>query len=182
MTRRGIVGLAVVWLTGAALLADQRTVKVTPVVSDGRVLATFAAPGAWTDEARQLVETGLLLTFSYDVELRRPFTLWFDATLASTTVGASVKFDTLTGGYQVSRLRDGRVIQSERREQQAEVRDWMTLFEQVLLEPASPLEPNAEYYVRVRLYTSPRRSVSVWSLWPFGRDDGSGRAVFTFVR
>jgi len=182
MTRRGAVAFAAVWLTGVALAADTGTVKVTPVVSDGRVLATFAAPGAWTDDARQLVETGLVLTFSYEVELRRPSTLWFDATLAQITVGASVKFDTLTGGYQVSRLRDGRVIKSERRDQQTEVRDWMTSFDQVLLEPVTPLEPNTEYYVRVRLYTSPRRSVSFWSLWPFGRDDGSGRAEFTFLR
>ena len=58
----------------------------------------------------------------------------------------------------------------------------MTAFDRVPLEVAAPLEPNAEYYVRVRLYCSPRRTVSIWSIWPFGRDDGSGRADFTYIR
>ena len=55
----------------------------------------------------------------------------------------------------------------------------MTSFDSVPLEPSEPLEPNADYYVRVRLRASPRRT---FSLWPFGRDDGSGRADFTFIR
>ena len=120
-----------------------------------------------------------LLTFSYDIELRRPSTIWFDSLAARTSISTSAKFDTLTGGYQVSRLRDGRVIRSERREQESEVRQWMTVVDQVQLEPESPLEPNAEYYIRVRMYMSPRRSVTVW---PFGRNESSGRADFTYIR
>ena len=46
-------------------------------------------------------------------------------------------------------------------------------------EPSEPLEANADYYVRVRLRMSPRRT---FSIWPFGRDDGSGRKDFTFIR
>ena len=93
-----------------------------------------------------------------------------------------MKFDNLTGKYQLSRLRDGRVVQSEPAHQEGPVRDWMTAFDRVPLEVGAPLEPNAEYYVRVRLYCSPRRTVSIWSIWPFGRDDASGRADFTYIR
>jgi hypothetical protein len=168
-------------LAGAVvLLANNDAVKVTPVVSEGRVLATFAAPAAWTDDARELVRGGLELKFSFDVELRRPAML-LDATLARVRMVSSVKSDTLTGAFQVSKSRDGRLLESTRIEE-PHVREWMTAFQQVLLEPAEPLEPNVEYYVRVRLFASPRRTVSLWSLWPFGRDDGSGRAAFTFIR
>ncbi len=166
---------------GAVLLADGE-VKVTPVVSEGRVLATFAAPAAWTPEAREMVRGGVTLTYAFDVELRRPSSLWVDALLAHARVEAQVKFDTLTGSFQVSRMRDGRVLESNRSEQEPAVRGWMTEFQRVLLEPAQPLEPNAEYYVRVRLFATPRRNVSLWTLWPFSRDDGSGRATFTFIR
>ena len=174
------------WLLAAALaapigLAAAGEVTVTTVVSDGRVLASFAAPSAWTADIKELVRSGLVLTFSFDVELRRPAML-FDSTLARVRIGSSVKFDNLTGTYQLSRLRDGRVVQSEPAHQEAPVRDWMTAFDRVPLEVAAPLEPNAEYYVRVRLYCSPRRTVSIWSIWPFGRDDGSGRADFTYIR
>lgn len=181
MRRLALAIVAVVLAVGVGL-ASSGQVKVTPVVSEGRVLASFTVEDAWTSETRDLLQSGLVLTFSFDVELRRPSAVWLDAVLARASVSASAKFDTLTGGYQVSRLRDGRVVRSERRDQETEVRDWMTSFEQVQLDPASPLAPNGEYYVRVRLYTSPRRSVSLWSIWPFGRDDSSGRAGFTYIR
>ena len=174
------------WVLAAALaapigMAPAGEVTVTTVVSDGRVLASFTAPSAWTADVKELVRSGLLLTFSFDIELRRPAWL-FDATLARVRVGSSVKFDNLTGTYQLSRLREGRVVQSEPAHQEAPVREWMTAFDRVPLEVEAPLEPNAEYYVRVRLYCSPRRTVSIWAVWPFGRDDGSGRADFTYIR
>ena len=58
----------------------------------------------------------------------------------------------------------------------------MTTFDKVELDPSPALEANVEYYVRVRMYTSPRRTFSLWSLWPWSRDSGSGRASFTFIR
>ena len=41
------------------------------------------------------------------------------------------------------------------------------------------LEPNAEYYLRVRANASPRNSSF---LWPWAADDAVGLAKFTFVR
>lgn len=178
MTRLAPVIAAVAFVAGV-VVPPAGEVTVTPVVSEGRVLASMAAPDAWTVEVRELLQIGQLLTFSYDIELRRPSTIWLDSLAARTSISTSAKFDTLTGGYQVSRLRDGRVVRSERREQESEVRQWMTVVEQVQLNPESPLEPNAEYYIRVRMYMSPRRTVTVW---PFGRNESSGRADFTYIR
>ena len=173
-----------VWalILSTALTAAANDVRVTPIVTDGRVLASFAATDAWTPDARELVQGGLLLTFTFDVELRRPSSVWLDTTLAHVSVAAAVKFEALTGTYQLSRLRDGRIVRSEATRDERVVREWMTSFEQIALEPAAPLEANAEYYVRVRLYASPRRTFSFWSLWPWSRDTSSGRATFTFIR
>jgi hypothetical protein len=41
------------------------------------------------------------------------------------------------------------------------------------------LQPNAEYLVDIRARISPRRA---WLLWPWGRDDATGRASFTYIR
>jgi hypothetical protein len=168
-----VVGLASL----ATLVAAD--IRVTPLVAEGRVFASFTAPAAVTDDAREVMRSGLPLTFTFDVELRRPSQVWWDRTLADVTVASSVKFDNLTGVYQVSKLQDGRVVWSERTKDEAEVRTWMTTFERIAVQPASPLEPNADYYVRVRLHASPKRT---FSLWPWGRDDGAGRADFTFIR
>ena len=179
MTRRRALAAAVAWVAGAGVLlavaADP--IRVTTVVNDRAVSVSFAAAGAFSDDARAVVQTGLPVTFTYTIELKRP-SFFFDDTLVRLAVSSTVKLDTLTGFYQVSKTHGDRVVWSERTQDEAQVRTWMTTFDNVRIEPA-PLEANADYYVRVRLHASPRRT---FSLWPFGRDDGSGRADFTVIR
>ena len=169
---------AVLSLAGAAMLSST-DINVTPVITDSHVVASFAAPSGLFDDAREAIKSGVMLTFSYTVELRRPSSIWFDRTLVETTAGATVKFDSLTGVYQVSKLRDGRVSWSERTDKEGDVRNWTTTFDQIALEPNEPLEANADYYVRVRVHVSPRRT---FSIWPWSHDDGSGRKDFTYIR
>jgi hypothetical protein len=176
---RSIPAGVVLAVTGSLALASAADIRVTPLVAEGRVFASFSAAGALTDDARAVIQSGLQLTFTFDLALRRPSTVWWDRTLAAVTVASSVKFDNLTGVYHVSKLEDRRVVWSERTTDDEQVRAWMTTFERVPLQPGEPLEPNADYYVRVRLHASPKRT---FSLWPWGRDDGSGRADFTFIR
>jgi len=178
MTRRTAASVVVTVLGSVAVLAAA-DIRVTPLVADGRVYASFTAPAAVTDDARAVMQSGLQLTFTFAVELRRPATIWWDATLAEVIVASSVKYDNLSSVYQVSKLHQGRVVWSERTKEEAQVRSWMTSFDRVSVQPVDPLEANADYYVRVRLHATPRRTLS---LWPWGRDDGSGRADFTFIR
>ena len=178
MSGAGLAGtLVLAFALGAA--AGTAEIKVTPVVTDGHVSASFAAPEAFTDDSREVVKSGLLLTFTYTVEVRRPSTVWWDRTLGSETVAASVKFDNLTKDYQITKQQSGRVTWSKSTARDEEMRDWITKFEDVTVSISEQLEPNADYYVRVRLQSHPRLR---FSLWPFSRDDGSGRADFTFIR
>jgi hypothetical protein len=185
--RAGVLAMSAV-LAGGAMLADVRAtapltdVKVTPVVAtDGRVLVSFDAPASFTEEARRILKSGLVLTLTYAVDLRRP-SIWIDPTLCSMTVAASARFDSLTRTYEVSKYRNGQAVRSDKVDQEAQVRDWLTRFESVLLEPVAPLVPNGDYYVRVRLRADPRGSFSLWQLWPWRGDDASGRADFIFIR
>ena len=179
MTRGGVLAAAVAWLAGAGVLVAVAAdpIRVTTVVADRGVSVSFTAPTAFSDDTRALVQTGLPVTFTYTIELKRP-SFFMDDMLVRATVSSAVKLDTLTGFYQVSKSHGERVIWSERTQDEAQVRAWMTTFDNVRVEPAV-LEANADYYVRVRLHASPRRT---FSLWPFGRDDGSGRADFTVIR
>jgi hypothetical protein len=180
MTRRQLFLSAVAGLAAAVVVhADAEHIEVTPLVADDRVLASFTTPSSFAADAHEIVKSGLLLTFTFTVELRRPSAIWFDHTLSSVTVASSVKFDNLTGVYQVSKLVDGRVVWSEQTRHDAEVRQWMTTFEKVALVSPVPLERNEEYYVQVRMHATPKRT---FSLWPFSGDTASGRAVFTVIR
>ena len=95
------------------------------------------------------------------------------------TVAATAKFDPLGRSYQVSKFRQGQAVRSDKVEQESQVREWLTQFDSVLVEPADPLELNTDYYVRVRLRVEPRTS---FSFWPWRGDDASGRQSFTFIR
>ena len=179
MRRRAVATAAAVWLSLTVLAAQAAPIRVTPVVAGGEVSASFVAPGAFTSDAQAVLESGLLLTFRFTVELRRPADLWWDRTIREVTAGSSVKYDTLTGAYHVSRLVDGHVVWSDRTMDLAQARTWMTTFERVPLVSADGLEPNVDYYIRVFLRASPRRT---FSLWPWAADDGAGRADFTNIR
>jgi hypothetical protein len=172
--------VAIAWVVlGAVLAAAIETIHVTPVVSDGQVSASFTAPAAFDGDVQDVMQSGLLLTFTFTLELRRPSSVWLDPLLGTSTVAASVKYDNLTGVYQVSKLKDGRVFWSDRTQEAAQVRAWVTNFDRVELSTATPLERNADYYIRVRMQTSPRRT---FPLWPWNGDAASGRADFTFIR
>ena len=176
LTTAAVWGMAVAVLVGAAA---SDSIRVTPVVSEGLVSASFEAPMAFDADIQDLVRSGLLLTFTFNIELRRPSSVWMDRVLGTATVASSVKLDNLTAVYQVSKVQDGRVFWSERTQEATQVRVWMTAFEKVSLGAREALEPNADYYVRVRMQASPRRTLSVW---PWSSDAASGRADFTFIR
>lgn len=176
------VTLAVLAAAGVVLSAGE-DIRIQPIPSEGRVLVSLAVRDAWTLGMREVLQSGITLRFEYELELRRPAPFWFfDPVLARAGVSSWAASDKLMGGYKVTRMRDGRIVKSERRDQESDVRDWLTTVDQVALDPVDPLEPNAEYYVHVRLTTSPRRSVSLWSILPFGRDEITGRAPFTYIK
>ncbi|MBK9241020.1 MAG: DUF4390 domain-containing protein [Acidobacteria bacterium] len=165
----GVVGLVAVCAATVLAAADMR---ITPVVAEDRVYANFAASAAFSEPVREAVQSGLPVTLTYIAELRRSSTLWFDDTVAAATVASTVKFDTLTGAYQVSKLRETTVQWAEQTQDEAEMRLWVTEFERVLLSDTSRLKTSGEYYVRVRARDSLPRG---FSLWPFGRGEMSGR-------
>src|SRR5438552_7728013 len=147
MKRRTRALLVVGWMAALVVVLSASDLKVTPVVNDGKVFASFAAPNALSPDAFETLNSGAQLTLTFTVELRRPSMLFFDRTLASSTLAASVKYDLLTRVYQIAKLQEGRVVWSDRTSQEDEMRNWVTGFERIPLEVGEPLEPNVEYYV-----------------------------------
>jgi hypothetical protein len=157
-----------------------QSLKVVPLPRDGEVLVSFKLDEAITDDVRTAIRSGLTIKFVYKVDLRRSSAVWVDRTIASAVVTATVRLDTLTGLYHYSRTLDGRIefADTTNKEEVA----WSALtseFERLSLFRGTTLEPNAEYYVRVRANASPHNSAFVW---PWAGDDAMGFAKFTFVR
>jgi hypothetical protein len=167
----------------AALLMGgpgNQTLQVVPLPRDGEVLISFKLDEALTDDIKAAIQSGLTVRFVYKVDLRRTSAAWFDRTMASAVVGATVKYDNLTRRYSVSRSVDGRMDWADTTTREEEAWKWLTSdFARMSLFRGVALEQNAEYYVRVRANASPRNAAFIW---PWAGDDAVGLAKFTFVK
>jgi hypothetical protein len=164
------------------MLAAQatQTLQVTPLPRDGELLVSFKLEQPLTDEIKTTIQSGLTVKFVYKVELRRGSAVWVDRTIDSHMVGASVKYDTLTRRYSVTHTVDGRIEWADTTLREDEAWRWLTSdFARMSLFRGVTLEPNAEYYVRVRANASPRNASFIW---PWAADDFVGLAKFTFVK
>ena len=141
------------------------------------MLVSCELADGYTDEVREVIQSGLQTTFSYTVELRVRVPAWVDKTLASAVVSTSVEFDNLTRQHTVSRLLDGRVQESRVIEDEAQVRKLLTTFDRLPLFRTAKLEPNREYYVLVRARARPRNGAIFWP-WDAAP---AGSATFTFI-
>jgi Domain of unknown function (DUF4390) len=175
--------LTLVLLTLAPAAAPppvHQTLQVVPLIRDGEVLITFKLDDVLTDEMRTAIHSGLAVKLVYTVDLRRTASVWFDRTIASAVVTATVRYDTLTRRYHLSRTVDGRIDWAEDTDREDMMWNALTSdFARLSLFHGVPLEPNAEYYVRVRARATPRNATFIW---PWSADDAVGLAKFTFVR
>ncbi len=172
----GVAWMALVALAAAAPAAAD--VRVVPLVRDAQVFVSMELADGFTDEVRAVIHSGLRTTFTYTVDLRLAVPIWIDQTVATATVATSVQFDNLTRRYTVMRTIDGRVAEVRVTEDEDVVRELLTTFTRLPLFSTASLEPNREYYVRVRASLSPRRSGFIW--WPWGGGP-SGQVKFTFI-
>ena len=177
---RRVSAAAILLFAAQTLVAAAQAIEVTPLVRDGRVFVSFRLSDAFdNEEIRAAVHSGLTITFVYDVELRRSAAVWLHRTIDSSIVSAGVRYDNLARRYHLSLRADGRVEDTRTIDREDLAREWLTRFDRLDLFNGALLEPNAEYYVRVRARTTPRNASFVW---PWQGTDVSGLAKFTFLR
>jgi len=133
----------------SVLVFASGNITINPIPTEGRVRLSFNARDCWNLATHEFLQARTLVIFDYDVEVKRPgpglLLGMFDTVLARTAVSTTAKFDTLVRKYSVSRMRSGSIFASDTFKEESEVKDWLTTFSTVELEPAVPLEPNAEY-------------------------------------
>src|SRR3712207_3275795 len=96
---------AFVLLSVVSLSASGQSLQVVPLPRDGEVLVSFKLGEALTEDIRAAIHSGLTISFVYKVDLRRGSAGWFDRTIASAVVTATVRYDNLTRRYHVTRDR-----------------------------------------------------------------------------
>ena len=165
---------------GAATLAAA-DVKVTTLVADGKVYASFSAPSVYSSDARDVVQErpAALLRLYRGTEARHDAVVRPHARDGDRDVVGQARHPHRHVPGLEAAGRQGHLVRPHRAGgPDADVADRLRLRRRSPRH--DPLEPNAEYYVQVRVHLTPRRTFSLWPPW--GHDDGSGRADFTFIR
>jgi hypothetical protein len=170
--------ITAVFVVSTVVVCTAQSVQVTPLAKDGRLLVTLRMNDVFTDEVRAAMQSGLRITFVYDIELKRSTALWVDRTIATASVTATVEYDILARRYLATRREDGRIERVETIDREDAARVWLTEFEKLPLFNTTSLEANSEYYLRVRAHTTPRNASFVWP-WEGGI---AGLAKFTYLR
>jgi hypothetical protein len=152
--------------------------RILPVVREDKVYVTFDLASGFTEDVRAAIQSGLKTTFFYDVELRLDVPGWVDRTIGTSSVTATVEYNNLLRRYTLTRVVDGRQDEQGQADSEAKVRQWMTSLKSLPLFDTRILEPNRDYYVRVRATARPTNGSL---LWPFGSGT-SAMAKFTFIR
>jgi hypothetical protein len=170
------VAALVLALSGPAAHAAD-SLRIVPLVRDGHVLVSCELADGFTDDVRDVIQSGLETTFTYRVELRLKVPAWMDRVVESKVVSATVDYDSLTRKHTVTRSIDGRVEESRVLDDEAAVRRWLTTFDRLPLFRTARLEPNREYYV---LVSAKARPANAPNFWPW-ETSPNGSAKFTFI-
>ena len=152
MIRRFVVGLVLLVLA-VVTVRSQETLRITPFISNNRVVVSFELNDAYTDAVREAIASGLRTTFSYELELRTP--AWIDRTVGTTVVAATDQYDNLNRRHTLTRTVDGRVEDVLVTEDDAVVKTWLTKWTRVPVADTAKLDPARDYYVRVTTRARP---------------------------
>jgi hypothetical protein len=152
MIRTSVVFLVFLVLAVATVRSEE-TLRITPFISDNRVVVSFELNDAYTDAVREAIASGLRTTFTYELELRTP--AWIDRTIGTTIVAATDQYDNLNRRHTLTRTVDGRVEDVLVTEDNAVVKTWLTKWTRVPVADTAKLDPARDYYVRVTTRARP---------------------------
>lgn len=169
---------ALLLIASIATVQAAEGLRIVPLVRDDSVLVSFELTDGYTPEVSDAVHSGLKTTFTYTVELRQDVPAWVDRTIAMSVITNTIQYDNLTRLATLVRTLDGHVESTQSTDDEAVMKQWMTMFQKMPLFKTAGLEQNREYYVRVRATARPTNGSM---LWPWGSGI-SGITKFTFLR
>lgn len=168
MARRVGLALALAVALPAPALAA-RIADLVPVVRDEGVFVSFRVEEAFTPEMERAIETGLPVSFRYNVELKRVRRIWFDERVSRRRIRTTVVYDNLTQRYSLTREIDGEIDRTTVVADAEVMRRFMTTFESLHLFDVSAMRPNEEFYLRVNGVMRDR-NLLLFVPWDIGAD------------
>ncbi len=131
--------------------------------------------GAFREEMKQAILSGVPATFSFFAKLNRVRSLWFDKDIADIEVTHIISYDNLKKEFTVTR--SWKENNSEVTKSFSEAKRWMTEIDSLIIIPLNRLEKGEQYQLRVKAEVS-KKTLPFYlhyilffvSLWDFETD------------
>ena len=119
------------------------TTKGSYVTMDARLVDGF------TGKILEAIESGVPMTFTFQIELRKHTSLWADELIRSNTIHHTVQYDSLKKTYRFSEVGKNvnRKIITRKKSQYKQL---MSTLRNIPIAPLYRLDPNEKYYVRAK--------------------------------
>ncbi len=152
--RSGFIIATVIFLwsgspVSTALAASPSVVNVGVGTKGNYVIMDAILKDGLTKEIREAIESGVPMTISFEVELRKEVSLWADSLVRANTISHTVQYDSLKKAYRFTEVGKNvkRKIITRKKNQYQKL---MLTLNNIPLAPIYQLDPNEKYYVRVK--------------------------------
>ena len=172
------LGTLVLFLVGALPAWGADIVELVPVHRGDKIYVSFRMTEGFSDEVGRAVAAGLPVTFRYTVELKKVRAVWLNEKITTRHIRTTVAYDNLTERYKLSREIDGETDASDMVSDPEAMQRFMLTLDALELFDTSVLEPNGEYYVRVKGVVRDR---NLFLLVPWDVGSRWKKAYFTYL-
>ncbi len=159
----------------AGYAQDATLTNITVSNTRDDLLLYLNLEGAFREEMKQAILSGVPATFSFFAKLNRVRSLWFDKDIADIEVTHIISYDNLKKEFTVTR--SWKENNSEVTKSFSEAKRWMTEIDSLIIIPLNRLEKGEQYQLRVKAEVS-KKTLPFYlhyilffvSLWDFETD------------
>jgi len=168
------------WIILAAHLpaAAAGLVDLGLLIKDKKIFLTFRMIDAFNEDIERSIASGLPVSFRYEVQLKKVRTIWFNQRVVTRRITNTVTYDNITKRYTLSRDIDGGIVATALVVDPDEMMRFMTVVSDLEVFDVSFLDPNSDYYLRVKGLVKER---NLFLFVPWDQDSGWEKTYFTYL-
>ena len=148
------------------------------LIKDKKIFLTFRMIDAFNEDIERSIASGLPVSFRYEVQLKKVRTIWFNQRVVTRRITNTVTYDNITKRYTLSRDIDGGIVATALVVDPDEMMRFMTVVSDLEVFDVSFLEPNSDYYLRVKGLVKER---NLFLFVPWDQDSGWEKTYFTYL-
>ncbi len=164
-------------LLGHLPAAAAELLDLSLLIKENKIFVTFRMADAFNDDIERTIASGLPVSFRYDVQLKKVRAIWLNQKVDTRRITNTVTYDNITERYTLSRDIDGGIVATDVVAGLNDMMQFMTVIDDLALFEVSSLEPNADYYLRVKGLVKER---NLFLFVPWDQDSGWKKTYFTY--